>query len=119
MKEELWHCRHAVQIVSALPEAPEDALSILRLAMQLVTGFLAGSEAAPKPHRLSRSPSDFEARSLINGARQYMLAVHYASNVACPADRAERRGTGRRFCFNAAPAALLWVGEPAAGNSVL
>ncbi|SFH82101.1 hypothetical protein [Bradyrhizobium sp. cf659] len=48
MKEELWHRRHAVQIVSALPEDPEDALAVLRLAMQLVTGFLAGSEA-PKP----------------------------------------------------------------------
>lgn len=49
MKEEPWHRRHAVQIVSALPDDSDDALAVLRLAVQLVAGFLAGSEVAPKP----------------------------------------------------------------------
>lgn len=49
MKAENWHRRHAVQIVCALPEDTEDAQLVLRLATQLVTGFLAESETAPKP----------------------------------------------------------------------
>jgi hypothetical protein len=34
------HRRHAVQIVSALPDDPEDALIVLELARQFVEGFL-------------------------------------------------------------------------------
>jgi hypothetical protein len=45
MKEESWHRRHAIQIVSCLPEETEDALPVLRLATQLVTGFLAEPKA--------------------------------------------------------------------------
>jgi hypothetical protein len=43
-KEEGWHRRHAVMLASQLPEKAEDGLIILRLATQLVTGFLAGPE---------------------------------------------------------------------------
>ena len=45
MKEDNWHRRHAVMLASQLPEGTEDALAILRLATELVTGFLA----APSP----------------------------------------------------------------------
>jgi hypothetical protein len=41
---DLSHRRHAVQIVSALPESTEDALMVLDLARQLVEGFLAGNQ---------------------------------------------------------------------------
>ena len=43
-KEEAWHRRHAIHIASELPDQPEDALIVLRLATQLVTGFLAEPE---------------------------------------------------------------------------
>jgi hypothetical protein len=49
MKEDLSHRRHAIQVVAGLPEEPEDALIVLRLATQLVTGFLAGPEPTQKP----------------------------------------------------------------------
>lgn len=42
------HRRHAIQVVSALPDGIEDALLILELAKQLVEGFLAGNQA-PAP----------------------------------------------------------------------
>ena len=42
MKEENWHRRHAIQLASQLPEGTEDALAVLRLAAELVTGFLSG-----------------------------------------------------------------------------
>jgi hypothetical protein len=48
MKEHLGHRRHAIQIVCALPENEEDALIVLRLATDLVTGFLAPPEPAQK-----------------------------------------------------------------------
>lgn len=41
-KSEAWHRRHAIQIVSQLPESTEDALAVLRCAQELVEGFLAG-----------------------------------------------------------------------------
>jgi hypothetical protein len=47
MKEQNWHRRHAVMLASQLPEETEDALAVLRLATELVTGFLAADE--PKP----------------------------------------------------------------------
>ncbi|XIA66852.1 hypothetical protein ACFIOY_13710 [Bradyrhizobium sp. TZ2] len=49
MKEENWHRRHAVMLASQLPEETEDALAVLRLATQLVTGFLAGPSPMKKP----------------------------------------------------------------------
>lgn len=42
--QEAWHRRHAVQIVSALPEETEDALMVLELAKELVEGFLARTQ---------------------------------------------------------------------------
>jgi hypothetical protein len=53
MKEESWHRRHAVQIASALPDDPGDALIVLRLATQIVTDFLAEPEPIKKGRRLS------------------------------------------------------------------
>jgi hypothetical protein len=44
MKEQNWHRRHAVMLASQLPEKTEDALAVLRLATELVTGFLAVDE---------------------------------------------------------------------------
>jgi hypothetical protein len=44
---DLSHRRHAVQIVSALPECAEDALMVLELAKQLIEGFLAGNQPRP------------------------------------------------------------------------
>ncbi|MCK1603926.1 hypothetical protein IVB02_21415 [Bradyrhizobium sp. 166] len=44
MKPENWHRRHAIQVVCQLPGETEDALVVLRLATQLVTGFMAGPE---------------------------------------------------------------------------
>jgi hypothetical protein len=49
MKEHRGHRRHAVQIVSVLPGETEDALIVLRLAMDLVKGFLAQPEPTQKP----------------------------------------------------------------------
>ncbi|MEH2561629.1 hypothetical protein [Bradyrhizobium sp. AZCC 2289] len=43
------HRLHAIQIASALPNDPEDALIVLRLATQLVTDFLAVDEPAKRP----------------------------------------------------------------------
>jgi hypothetical protein len=41
MKSETWHRRHAVQIVSALPEDSTDALMVLDAARELVIKFLS------------------------------------------------------------------------------
>jgi hypothetical protein len=49
MRANLDNRRHAVQIVSALPNEVEDALIVLELARQLVEGFLGGKEPPPKP----------------------------------------------------------------------
>lgn len=48
MSTEAWHRRHALQIVAALPEDVEDALSVLSLARVLVMGFLA-TETPQRP----------------------------------------------------------------------
>jgi hypothetical protein len=49
MRNDAEHRRHAIQVAASLPEAPEDALIVLRLATQLVTDFLAVDEPARKP----------------------------------------------------------------------
>lgn len=49
MKPENWHRRHAVMLASQLPEEAADALTVLRLATELVTGFLTGPEPTQKP----------------------------------------------------------------------
>lgn len=49
MRAENWHRRHAIQIACALPEDTADALTVLRLATNLVTGFLAERESQQKP----------------------------------------------------------------------
>lgn len=48
MKEHNWHRRHALQLACQLPEDSEDAPIVLRMATQLVTGFLAEPDEAPK-----------------------------------------------------------------------
>ena len=45
MKVENWHRRQAIVLASQLPEKTEDALAVLRLATELVTGFLAETGA--------------------------------------------------------------------------
>lgn len=39
-----WQRRHAVQVTAMLPENTGDALLVLELAMELVTGFLSGTQ---------------------------------------------------------------------------
>src|SRR5882672_3876833 len=46
-----WHRRHAVMLASQLPEDTLDALIILRLEIELVEGFLAGSDK-PEPAKV-------------------------------------------------------------------
>lgn len=46
MRDDLSHRRHAIQVVAALPEDPADALLVLELARQLVSGFLSGNQPA-------------------------------------------------------------------------
>jgi hypothetical protein len=46
-----WHRRHAVMLASQLPEDTLDALIVLRLATELVEGFLAGSDK-PEPAKV-------------------------------------------------------------------
>jgi hypothetical protein len=41
-------------LASQLPEDPEDALAVLRLATELVTGFLAGPGPVKKPATVVR-----------------------------------------------------------------
>jgi hypothetical protein len=45
----LDHRRHAIQLVSMLPNETEDALLVLRAAERLVRSFLTEREAQPKP----------------------------------------------------------------------
>lgn len=47
-QEETWHRRQAVMLASQLPEKPEDALAVLRLATQLVMDFLSVEEPEKK-----------------------------------------------------------------------
>jgi hypothetical protein len=49
MKECNWHRRHALQVACMLPEEPDDALLVLRMATELVTGFLAEPKPTQKP----------------------------------------------------------------------
>lgn len=46
-KVELWHKRHALNLVAQLPETTEDALQILDLARKLVEEFLAAPASKP------------------------------------------------------------------------
>lgn len=39
-----WQRRHAIHIVSELPDDPDDALMVLRLAIEVVERFLAPQE---------------------------------------------------------------------------
>lgn len=48
MNADTWHRRHAIQIVAALPENVDDALTVLSLARVLIVGFMAG-DAAQRP----------------------------------------------------------------------
>lgn len=43
--EQGWHRRHAIQIAAALPDNVEDARIVLKLAQELLDGFLATGEA--------------------------------------------------------------------------
>ncbi|SEB95084.1 hypothetical protein [Bradyrhizobium erythrophlei] len=49
MKVQPWHRRQAICVAAALPENDQDALIVLRLATELVTGFLAEREENEKP----------------------------------------------------------------------
>lgn len=51
-KVELWHRRHALQIAAQLPENCDDALAVLRCAIELVEEFLAARE--PQERRVCR-----------------------------------------------------------------
>lgn len=42
MNTDGWARRHAVQIVSALPEDGDEALLVLELARELISGFCVG-----------------------------------------------------------------------------
>lgn len=42
MVSEAWHRRQAIHIAAALPESIDDAMIVLELAKELVSGFLAG-----------------------------------------------------------------------------
>lgn len=44
-----WHRRHAVHVVSELPDDTDDALIVLKLAGELVADFLAEREEAKRP----------------------------------------------------------------------
>ncbi|MEH2534410.1 hypothetical protein V1277_006294 [Bradyrhizobium sp. AZCC 1588] len=48
-KEENWHRRHAIMLAGQLPDDKEDALTVLRLATQLVTDFLESDQADKPP----------------------------------------------------------------------
>ena len=41
MSEQGWHRRHAIQLAASLPENIDDARIVLRLAQELLDGFLA------------------------------------------------------------------------------
>ena len=51
MKIEPWHRRHAPMLASQLPEKSDDAIIILRLAIELAEGFLADSDK-PEPAKV-------------------------------------------------------------------
>ena len=51
-QEEAWHRRHAIQVAASLPDQPDDALIVLRLATRLVVDFLAEDEPGPIPGKV-------------------------------------------------------------------
>jgi hypothetical protein len=42
-----WHRRHAIHIASELPDDPEDAIMVLKLAMEVVETFLREKPSKP------------------------------------------------------------------------
>jgi len=46
-----WHRRQAMMLASQLPEKSDDAIIILRLAIELAEGFLADSDK-PEPAKV-------------------------------------------------------------------
>jgi hypothetical protein len=48
-KIEPWHRRHALQLACQLPDGIDDALTILRLARELVEDFLIEPEGDCRP----------------------------------------------------------------------
>lgn len=44
-----WQRRHAIHIVSELPDDPADALAVLRFATEVVERFLLPQEPVPRP----------------------------------------------------------------------
>lgn len=55
--QELWHRRHAIQIVAQLPEVVEDAILVLEAARELVEGFLTDQRRARPSAELVAFPS--------------------------------------------------------------
>jgi hypothetical protein len=50
MKDQAWQRRHAIHVVSQLPDDPEDALAVLRFATVIVERFLmAPQEPLARP----------------------------------------------------------------------
>lgn len=45
VKSDGWRRRHALQIVTQLPENHDDAIAVLELARELVDGFLVGEKS--------------------------------------------------------------------------
>jgi hypothetical protein len=60
---EAWHRRHAIHIVSELPDDYQDAIAVLRLAIEVVEKFLIPD--VPQPAR--------EAVFLLSAARKRSL----------------------------------------------
>ncbi len=52
MVAEVWHRRHALQIVALLPESAEDALEVLEIVKGMVSiefGFVSRAPQRPEP----------------------------------------------------------------------
>lgn len=60
------HRMHAIQIVAALPQEPEDALLVLELAKQLVEGFLIEPYRSPPAPPLDRERGTVVSLSSVN-----------------------------------------------------
>ncbi len=63
-----WQRRQAVQIAAMLPEDTENARLVLRLAMELVNGFLAGqTHLSESPPSCRTSGVDLNFVTISNG----------------------------------------------------
>lgn len=58
---DVWHKRHALQIVMQLPEATEDALLVLEAAREFLTTFLAAGKPEGAVLTIVRHPRAFDA----------------------------------------------------------